>query len=227
MNHILIADYDADTRGLYREGVFSGDVVAEATDGRDALTKAFDPVPSLVLTELRLPFVDGFELCEILRRDALTRQVPIVVVTGEMRPAALERAHHVGADAVLIKPTPLEVIRFEVQRLLSTSAELRNRSAEILQQSASQQRVSAALLARSKGRPRMMLSRAYPRGETTTPFTPPPTLSCPVCDQQLHYERSHIGGVSARHPEQWDYYACPRGCGDFQYRQRTRRTRQL
>jgi hypothetical protein len=43
----------------------------------------------------------------------------------------------------------------------------------------------------------------------------------------LTYERSHIGGVSERNSEQWDYYECPSGCGTFQYRQRTRKLRRV
>jgi hypothetical protein len=40
------------------------------------------------------------------------------------------------------------------------------------------------------------------------------------------YEHSHVGGVSQRHPEQWDYYRCS-ACGRFQYRQRTRKLRRV
>jgi CheY-like chemotaxis protein len=227
MNRILIADQDADTRLLYRDGLFGGEDVVEATDGRDALAKAFVHVPSLVLTELRLPFVDGVELCDILRRDVLTRFVPILVVTGDVRPAALERAQQAGADAVLVKPTSLELIRVEVRRLLEKSAALRQKSAAILQESAEQQRVSAILLARSIGRTRIMLSHAYRREDTTTPPAPPPRLTCPVCERRLTYERSHVGGVNVQHSEQWDYYICDRGCGEFQHRQRTRKVRRL
>jgi hypothetical protein len=43
----------------------------------------------------------------------------------------------------------------------------------------------------------------------------------------LQYLRSHVGGVSALNSEQWDYYECAAGCGTFQYRQRTRKLRQV
>ena len=52
-------------------------------------------------------------------------------------------------------------------------------------------------------------------------------LVCPSCDQALKYLRSHIGGVSARHLEQWDYFECPAGCGSFQYRERTKKLRKV
>jgi hypothetical protein len=74
---------------------------------------------------------------------------------------------------------------------------------------------------------RRALSRQFNRLNTTTPPQPVPALVCPACDQPLTYQRSHVGGVSERHQEQWDYYECPYGCGAFQYRQRTRKLRKL
>jgi hypothetical protein len=87
-----------------------------------------------------------------------------------------------------------------------------------------------------KGRPATRPSRrtAPPVGRPL--FAPPdhpegrasaPELLCPSCDGPLHYERSHIGGVSSKHAEQWDYFLCPRGCGTFQYRERTRKLRSV
>jgi hypothetical protein len=67
----------------------------------------------------------------------------------------------------------------------------------------------------------------HERHDTTAPPVTPPALICPQCDQLLAYQRSHIGGVSARHADQWDYYECPAGCGVFQYRERTRKLRRV
>jgi two-component system chemotaxis response regulator CheY len=224
---ILIADADDDARALYRHGVFSGYDVVEVSDGRDALAHALACVPSLVLTEITLPFLNGFALCEILRRDLLTRDVPIVVITSESRPAELEHARRSGADRILVKPTPLEPILSEVRRFLAHSIELRARSAAVGPKAAEQFEASARLFARSEQQRRKALSKAHARFDTTAPPTPPPALVCPSCDRLLTYERSHVGGVSDRHPEQWDYYVCPASCGTFQYRQRTRKLRPI
>ena len=70
---------------------------------------------------------------------------------------------------------------------------------------------------------RTMLSRSHARHHTTTPPAAPPVLMCPSCDRPLRYLHSHIGGVSIRHQEQWDYFECPGNCGTFQYRERTRK----
>jgi CheY-like chemotaxis protein len=71
------------------------------------------------------------------------------------------------------------------------------------------------------------LSRACLHGGTTNPPIPAPGLLCPHCHRPLTFEKSHVGGASAKQQEQWDYFTCPAGCGMFQYRRRTRRIRQV
>jgi CheY-like chemotaxis protein len=85
---ILVVDPHDDTRQLYRQCFELAECsVVEASDGRDALAKALEREPSLVVTELRLSFIDGIALCELLRLDPATSGVPVLVVTGENRPA--------------------------------------------------------------------------------------------------------------------------------------------
>src|SRR5436190_11566375 len=97
---VLLVDRDFETRSLYRHSLMaSGWRVEESDDGRDALVKVIERHPSLVVTEIRLPYIDGYQLCQLLRRDPDTRDVQIVVLTGEAFPAQLDRARRVGADA--------------------------------------------------------------------------------------------------------------------------------
>jgi CheY-like chemotaxis protein len=220
---ILVVDADDDTRALYRASVeLSQCEVVEASDGRDALTKALMRTPALVITELTLPFINGYALCELLRRDRATAEVPILVVTAEARPAERDRARQAGADSVLLKPATPERVVEEVRRLLTLSDDSPQRTA-----SATVRTDTAATMAhsvadtRSRGHRRPTLTKAHERYTTTTPPATPPILSCPLCDRSLTYQRSHIGGVSLRQSEQWDDYACAQ-CGGFQYRQRTR-----
>jgi hypothetical protein len=129
-------------------------------------------------------------------------------------PAAHDRARAAGASAVLVKPCLPEAIVKELRRIEARAAEA---TVATLAAHASS---AAAGLAPAK---RQILSRVHKRGETTAPPLPPPPLLCPACDNALTYTHSHLGGVSARHSEQWDYFDCPGGCGTFEYRQRTRR----
>src|SRR5438477_2704736 len=117
---ILIVDADGDNREMYRDSLtLAGWIVAEAADGREALVEALARKPALVITELRLPLIDGISLCEILRRDRATADIPILVVTAETRAVQLARAERAGASAVLVKPSTPDVVVAEIQRLLA------------------------------------------------------------------------------------------------------------
>jgi CheY-like chemotaxis protein len=226
-SRMLIADADWDTRALYREEFTrAGCDVVEASDGREALVKAISEPPTLIITEISLPFIDGYALCELLRRDRTTAHVPILVVTTEASPAQIVRAQRAGADVVLIKPTPPEHVLSEARRLLARAKELHGRASATSADVAGQFEASANLTARFKGHSRTTLSKSFPRTATRTPPSSPPALRCPSCDRLLTYQRSELGGVSHRHSEQWDYYRCAT-CGAFQYRQRTRTLRSI
>src|ERR1700687_3255837 len=126
---ILIVDANDDTRELYRESFqLSGCHVVEASDGREALTEALVSPPSLVVTEISLPFLDGFALCEILRRDRATAAIPILVVTAAP-PAAMDRARRAGADMVLPNPPTPDATGSLSRRLLDEVKELLGKTA--------------------------------------------------------------------------------------------------
>ena len=205
---VLLVDRDDDTREMYAEYFAAAAVsIQQAADGRDALARAIARPPDLVITETRLPGLDGYELCALLRREPKTRAVPIVVVTGDGFQADVAHARTAGADLVLIKPCLPEVLLTEVRRLVAHTPDRSRRQAH------------------AKGRAAM--SRAGKRQDTTIPAVAPPVLVCPGCHQFLIYQRSHVAPISPRQGEQWDYFECAAGCGIFQYRQRTKALRRV
>ena len=143
-------------------------------------------------------------------------------------PDDLVRAERSGADVVLTKPCLPERLIAEIRRCLDTSGALRKRAVAARSEADGQLARSAVQLEKARAiRSRTPLSRTFHRHTTVAPPLSPPTLVCPTCDTPLVYQDSHIGGVSAHHQEQWDYYECPANCGRFQYRQRTRKLRKL
>jgi CheY-like chemotaxis protein len=207
---VLVVDGDADNRHLYRDSfLLLGWNVTEASDGREALVQALIVKPQIVVTELRLPIIDGVSLCEVLRRDRTIANVLILVVTSETRAAQLARAERAGADAVLVKPSTPDVVMREMQRLVCSAATR-----------------SAAPALPSPAPRRTALVKAHNRHRTTTPDVAPVSLTCPLCGQPLRYQETFIGGVSGHNSERWDYYSCAK-CGQFQYRVRTRKLRHL
>src|SRR5438034_3312252 len=81
----LLVDRDPDTRKMYAEYLRLSTPcdIDEAEDGREALAKAMTRHPDVIVTETRLPGINGFDLCTLLRRDTSTSAIPIIFVTGD------------------------------------------------------------------------------------------------------------------------------------------------
>jgi len=102
---VLIVDDDPAMRMLCSINLqIEGLVVLEAADGETALARARSERPDLVLTDVTMPLLDGFELAEALRRDERTRRIPLIFLSGETTAAHRARARELGAVAYLEKP---------------------------------------------------------------------------------------------------------------------------
>jgi CheY-like chemotaxis protein len=214
---ILVVDPDPDTRAMYIEGLaLAGWIADGVSDGREALAKAISWRPAAVVTETRVPLLDGVELCRLLRSDPATRDIPIVVVTSDGEQRRIFAAEKAGADRVFIKPCMPDALASAIEAVLASARDKQPPAAVSGDGGLSEPTTTA----RSQ-------SRRHQRGETTSPPLRPPELVCPQCDRPLAYKKSYVGGVSAKHREQWDTYECPSGCGQFQYRQRTRKLRDV
>ena len=119
---LVVEDY-ADAREMYAEFLrFMGFRVAEARNGEEALARALELVPDVVLMDLALPLMDGWEATKRLRNDPQTANVIIVALTGHALAGHAEGARRAGCDAFVTKPCLpddlVEVIRglLEVRR---------------------------------------------------------------------------------------------------------------
>src|SRR5258708_20420923 len=102
---VLRADGHADTRELYAMALTSfGFETTIASDGADAFARARQTHPDIVVTELFFPRLDGWKLIRDLKRDARTRDIPIVIVTSDAQPRARVRAHHAAPPSFLVHP---------------------------------------------------------------------------------------------------------------------------
>ena len=117
---VLIVEDDPDTRGLYRHVLTEyGFRVADAHNGFQALDKAREQPPDVVLTDLGVPGMDGFEFSRALRASPETKAIPILAVTGHadyLREPGRVRA--AGIDRLLTKPCPPDLLVSELRRLL-------------------------------------------------------------------------------------------------------------
>lgn len=119
---ILVVDDYQDAREMYAEYLqFSGFRVAEARNGNEAVEQAFALKPDLILMDLSLPGMDGWEATRRLKADEATRRIPIVALTGHALAGASEGAKRAGCDSFVTKPCLPDDLVIEVRRMLATA----------------------------------------------------------------------------------------------------------
>ena len=117
---ILVVDDYQDAREMYAEYLqFSGFRVAEAKTGNEAIDKAFELRPDLILMDLSLPGMDGWEATRLLKQDERTRHIPVVALTGHALAGASEGARKAGCDSFVTKPCLPDDLVTEVRRMLN------------------------------------------------------------------------------------------------------------
>jgi two-component system, cell cycle response regulator DivK len=116
---ILVVDDYQDAREMYAEYLqFSGFRVAEAGNGNEAVERAFELRPDLILMDLSLPGIDGWEATRQLKNDDRTRHIPIVALTGHALAGASDGARKAGCDSFVTKPCLPDELVVEVRRML-------------------------------------------------------------------------------------------------------------
>ena len=119
---ILVVDDYQDAREMYAEYLqFSGFRVAEAKNGNEAVEQALALKPALILMDLSLPGMDGWEATRRLKADESTRHIPIVALTGHALAGASEGAKKAGCDSFVTKPCLPDDLVVEVRRMLNTA----------------------------------------------------------------------------------------------------------
>ncbi len=119
---VLIVDDYAEGREVCAEYLaFRGYRVATAEDGVDALAKVHELHPDVILMDLSLPRLDGWEASRRLKADDSTRHIPIIALTAHALPSAREKAVTAGCAAVMTKPCPPDELEAAVREQLGLS----------------------------------------------------------------------------------------------------------
>jgi DNA-binding response OmpR family regulator len=119
---VLIVDDDPAIRLVCSTNLrLEGFDVLEAADGRHGLEQARLENPDVVLTDVKMPGLDGFQLAEALRRNERTSQIAVIFLSGETTIASKARANALGALAYLTKPFDPTALASLVVRVLARS----------------------------------------------------------------------------------------------------------
>jgi CheY-like chemotaxis protein len=120
---VLVVDDYQDAREMYAEYLeFSGFRVAEAANGAEALDKAFALLPDVILMDLSLPIIDGWEATRRLKSDDRTKAIPVVALTGHALAGEATGDQQVTCDAFVIKPCLPDTLVAEVKKVLAARA---------------------------------------------------------------------------------------------------------
>ncbi len=104
MKTILIIDDSLDMRMLLSATLKGTYHIIEASSGLDGIKKAFESQPELILLDLDMPEMSGYEVCDRLRADVQFKNIPIIILSSKKGPDAHSLAYKLGADNYLEKP---------------------------------------------------------------------------------------------------------------------------
>lgn len=117
---LLVEDNELNRDMLSRRLARQGFEVVTAVDGADALVRArAEPRPELILMDLSIPVVDGWEVTRRLKRDPDTRAIPVIALTAHAMPGDREQALAAGCDEFDTKPVDLARLLGKVRALLA------------------------------------------------------------------------------------------------------------
>jgi len=118
-NRILVIEDTEDNRRILRDVLTNaGFEVIEATDGEKGVAAAAEHRPDLILMDISIPIIDGWEATQVLKHDPATNDIPIIALTAHALASDREKAMEVGCDGYLAKPCEPRAVVAEVQRFL-------------------------------------------------------------------------------------------------------------
>jgi CheY-like chemotaxis protein len=117
---VLLVEDQSELREMYVQQLeLSGFDVIEAGNGADALSHTATHRPDVVLMDLSLPILDGWEATRRLKNDARTAHIPVVALTAHDESGELQRATSAGCDWFVPKPCPPDALITEILRVLA------------------------------------------------------------------------------------------------------------
>lgn len=124
--HILIVDDYPDALDVWTLYLRSlGYRVSTANDGTTAVAEAERLLPDLIVLDLELPGISGFEAARRLRRNPATQDIPLIAATGYSHQCQLSMAREAGCDEVVVKPVDPDSLVAEIERLMDPMVPVR------------------------------------------------------------------------------------------------------
>jgi signal transduction histidine kinase/ligand-binding sensor domain-containing protein/DNA-binding response OmpR family regulator len=123
-NIILVVEDSADMRVYIRGALESAYTVVDAKDGRDGIEKAKVIIPDLIISDIMMPEVDGYELCGVLKSDVKTSHIPIIMLTAKASEENILQGLETGADDYITKPFNTKILIARIKNLIDIRSQL-------------------------------------------------------------------------------------------------------
>jgi signal transduction histidine kinase/DNA-binding response OmpR family regulator len=121
---ILVVEDNADMRRHIRESLAADYRVIEAADGKEGIAKAIEFIPDLIISDIMMPEVDGYELCRRLKKDIRTSHIPIIMLTARASAESVMRGLGTGADDYVTKPFNTKILGVRIKNLIELRRQL-------------------------------------------------------------------------------------------------------
>ncbi len=119
---LLVEDNDLNRDMLTRRLVRYGYQISHAVDGEEAISRASELLPDLILMDISIPKIDGHEATRRIKAAPATSAIPIVALTAHALPEDERKARDAGADEFATKPVDFEGLTRKISDLLSAAA---------------------------------------------------------------------------------------------------------
>jgi signal transduction histidine kinase/DNA-binding NarL/FixJ family response regulator len=123
-NLILVVEDNAEMRDYIRGALEPQYSVVEAADGREGIDKAKEIIPDLIISDIMMPEVDGYELCNVLKKDVTTSHVPVVLLTAKASEDSVIQGLKTGADDYITKPFNTTILKTRIKNLIDLRLQL-------------------------------------------------------------------------------------------------------
>ncbi|MGD2090423.1 MAG: response regulator [Candidatus Aminicenantes bacterium] len=123
-NIILIVEDSTDARHFIRDSLEPLYTVVEAADGREGIEKAGEIIPDLIISDIMMPDVDGYELCRVLKKDINTSHVPLILLTAKASDENVVQGLETGVDDYITKPFNTKMLLARIKNLIELRKQL-------------------------------------------------------------------------------------------------------